>query len=69
MRKAAIFLPLALFALLAPIHLATGDGPFFLRWVNVSMGFFVALVACYFLKRRLFPDPPPDDDQRDPDPR
>ncbi len=57
MKKVLLFLPLAMFLTWASWHLATPDGrPFILRWIDVSMAFFLALVATLWLKNRLFKD-------------
>ncbi len=65
-RRWLIFAPLLVFFAAAPFYLfRQGAKPFFLRWIDLCVGFFLALGACFLLKKLLLDK---DDDQPDDEP-
>lgn len=70
-RRWLVFAPLLVFLAGAPFYLfRQGTKPFFLRWIDLCVGFFLALGACFLLKKLLLdadddqPDDEPDQDGR-----
>ncbi len=63
--KLVVFTPLLVFAGWAAYHLASpGPQPFFLRWIDLSMAFTLALVATLLLKNALLGKKDDDDQER-----
>ncbi len=62
MRKLLVLSPLAVFACYAAWQLSIRGRPFFLRWIDLSMAFTIALAAAYILKKILLDH---DDDEDD----
>ncbi len=70
-RRWLVFAPLLVFLAGAPFYLLRqGEKSFFLRWIDLCVGFFLALGACFLLKKLLLdadddqPDDEPDQDGR-----
>jgi hypothetical protein len=70
-RRWLIFIPLLAFFAGAPFYLFhESPKPFFLRWIDLCVGFFLALGACFVLKKLFIdqdddhPDDEPDQDGR-----
>jgi hypothetical protein len=66
LRKLLVFSPLVVFAGYAVYQLASHARPFFLRWIDLSMAFTLALVATFILKKILLDDDADGDDRGHP---